>query len=529
MDRLAWSGARTRFPFAALSIALALTGCGDDDTPTTDAGPGDSGMVINLDAGTDAGTTPVDGGIDAGNANACRGYGADCTGERPCIGRGLECLEEFNFPLANGETVRDLPAGSATMGAYFQGGYCTPARPPAVTGGAPLCDPTNDMDPTCGECGSCIDFGLGAMCTANCEPNGTDNSTCRDGSFCALTAEVCIPVGCTTDEECRIERLDENGVPGLQSPRDCMESPNTCDADCYCGEVFCGADDMDDCDCGMIAECTGDAMNSDPLVYNDDPALGCNMDTFECRRPGNPDAEAGDPCTESSDCETDGRCLDEETFEAFEGGYCIKDRCDLAGRECGSNAICANLQSDTDPFFACVGSCNVAEGHNAADPSEWLTNNGSCESDSHACLFDRTNNSGFCFPGEFNDVTENNVGGACDDASDCWSPFGVGRCLTERNGFDNGYCTVNDCAAPGLPADICGEGNSCVTFDPMTNFALCLQGCENASECGAGLGCLALQTGATEKFCFSGCSEDADCRAGESCNGATAMSLGTCE
>ncbi len=503
MDRLAWSGARTRFPFAALSIALALTGCGDDDTPTTDAGPGDSGMVINLDGGTDSGTPQVDGGpgVDAGNPNACRGYGADCTGERPCIGRGLECQQEINYPLAGGETVRDLPAGAETMGTYFQGGYCTPA-PIAMT---PLCDPASETDPTCGECGRCVGLGgNAAMCLGNCEPTGNDNSTCRDGSQCDLGLEVCVPLGCTTDEECRIEREDENGIDGLQAPDDCMEDPNVCDADCYCGEVFCGEDAMDDCDCGMIAECTGDAMNFDPLVYNDDPALGCNMDTFECRRPGRDGAEAGDPCTGADDCETGGRCLDEARFDAFEGGYCIKDRCDLPGRECAGDGVCITLPlGGGNELITCLEGCTIGDGADPMDRSTWLGNNGSCDNDYQACQWDSDANSGYCFPGNHNDVTEPNIGAACEDSEDCWSPFGVGVCAaSEPGGFwpEAGYCTFFNCAAPGMPANACGDDASCV--DVGMGTSICFDDCASNTDCRDGFTCGPIIMGSTDTYCI---------------------------
>ena len=81
------------------------------------------------------------------------------------------------------------------------------------------------------------------------------------------------------------------------------------------------------------------------------------------------------------------------------------------------------------------------------------------------------------------------------------------------------FCTILDCGSPGLPADVCGMGNTCVRID--TDLSACLRVCADASECAAGLACVPTGTAGTN-ICVFGCNDNTECRATETCarNGA---------
>ncbi len=485
-----------------LSLAVA---CGDDDGGT-DAGPRiDVGVARDSGPGRDAGAgrdaaMPDSGSPDSGGGT-CGDLGEACTDVCP---RSAFCQGEIAADRATGDTIDNLPEGADTSVVYFAGGYCTPDD----LSGASMrfCDPSDPEDTTCGDCGVCVDFGVDTMCLRKCEPTNVDNSDCRDGYQCSLNAEGCL-FGCSSDVDCNITRQETNGVPGLQAPEDCEANP---------------------------AMCGGDAMNYDHLVYDTSEAATCNTDTYRCEFEGPPDAEAGIPCTKDTDCESNGFCI---TVDGWSGGYCSKFRCDIDGRSCANGGEC---QDRGLGISLCVGGCTVGTGMgvDAADPDTWRVAEGGCR-EGYTCFWDGESGAGVdgnggCVPGEFNDVTTPNVGGPCDTDADCWSPFGRGFCIGattdagEPTGFAEGYCTVRDCQAPGLPAGICGDGGTCVGgFDrDDPTFALCLDECTTPEDCRDGYGCLEVAAGT--KACFAGCSADTDCKATQRCDIPTGAMVGSC-
>jgi len=522
-------------------LALAGFGCGDDDGDTD---------TITLDFGTpEDGGMPVDGGDvdmggDVGPGPGCV-VGEECTMVRGCRTANAVCFEPSTFegmgPVGLGgeeDPILNHPDGDDTFVAtpLFPGGYCTTSWP--QTGATPAtCNlrGTEDVDPVCGDCSTCIDiFGLDTadntatevpgMCAQNCTPS-LDSNECRDGYDCLLTQEVCF-LGCQSDDECRITREDNNGVEGIQTPADC--DPDATDGDpANCTPDDCGSGSPADADA-----CDNPELNFDNLVYDTESAAICDPDTSRCTgAPSTPTASGGDPCTEDSECEAEGFCIEEDPDDgSWAGGACTKFRCDLAGNECANDGIC---QEAGVGVFACFEGCTVGGFDTTSDPSTWVVDGVSqttCR-EGYGCFWGGaaaggTADNGVCLPIEYSEaVTEPNTGTGCTEDSDCFSPFGNGFCIT-GDSFSEGYCSVRNCAAPwfteGTPEDqnVCGDSGICVNFSPMDDpdptFALCVQECTDASECGDGLGCVDFT--ADNKACWPGCATDADCKTGERCS-----------
>ncbi|MEM9072531.1 MAG: hypothetical protein AAGE52_28750 [Myxococcota bacterium] len=490
----------TRQLGACLILVMACGG-GDDDVPM------DAGVDARDGNLPDTPLPPDDAEPDSAPPGpACGDLGDPCMPDRGCS-RSAFCQAEAaaNFDPAD-EDVVDLPAGTDTTGVLFAGGYGTTDDFSAASRN--ICDPTDTNDTTCGECGSCIALPSDTMCVRNCEPTGTDNSDCRDGYACMIPQGVCFP-GCNSDTECRIGRVESNGIAGLQTPDDCTETP---------------------------ADCGGDATNFDNLVYRTEGNPTCNMETFRCEFEGPAEATAGDTCDTDFDCESNGQCIDftdDDGEPAWPGNYCTKFRCDLDGLECANGGKC---QERGLGDFLCVAGCSVGTGADvdAEDPSTWLVAEGGCR-EGYTCNWDGASGAGVadnggCVPGEFNEVTESNTGGPCTEDADCWSPFGRGFCIDENDGnFLGGYCSQRDCGAPGLPAGICGDGGECIPgFDPDdTTFALCLDACETPEDCRDGYGCIALTAGGNT-HCFPACQEDDECKASQRCEIPVGAMAGDC-
>jgi hypothetical protein len=137
-------------------------------------------------------------------------------------------------------------------------------------------------------------------------------------------------------------------------------------------------------------------------------------------------------------------------------------------------------------------------------------------------------NNGGCVPGNYNAVRTPNVGASCVDESTCYSPYGAGQC---RDFGAGGHCTLFDCLAPGVPADVCGTGALCAMVSG-SDTTFCAQTCTSASQCNPGNGCwdtsvAGIATGGS-RVCFPGCLDTADCRAGETCVGASMTMIGSC-
>jgi hypothetical protein len=128
--------------------------------------------------------------------------------------------------------------------------------------------------------------------------------------------------------------------------------------------------------------------------------------------------------------------------------------------------------------------------------------------------------SGVCDVGNFTGMagTVKKIGEDCADDSECYSPFGQGACAaTALVG-----CTVFDCAAPGMPDDVCGEDAECVeATDGVSVFSLCVAKCSAAETCLRGAACFDLdgdRPSLDDTVCWPLCAEDSECRDEEVCD-----------
>ncbi len=479
-----------RWVTCALWLSGGCGGCGDDAL-VADTG---SGLDATLDAGpVDAG--PPDARRDSRFPDAVVELG--CGGEacdpmRGCVG-GRTCVDEMNTDIggASDPLVGCADGVVSVPTTSFAGGYCT-FLAPIDSGG---CDP--DDEESCGgvDCARCLSAGQTStgvpitLCAPTCTPSLTTNP-CRDTYQCALGTNVCLP-GCGSDLECQVRRADTNG-DGVIDPYDATDNPE------------------------------GDRLKCETEVR-----AYCDMATGRCRHEGIPGAQAGDPCTDDFECEADGECLvDRGADGGFPGGYCIKRGCDLAGNECAGEGKC---QERGFGFPACLAPCEVAATDTADDP---FAPSRDCRA-GYTCFWDGTSGAsttnGACIPANDNDVRTPNIGASCANESECYSPFGLGQC---RDFGAGDHCTLFDCAAPGMPADVCGDAAVCAPVSGSVT-SICIATCESAADCREGNGCwdtsvAGIDTGGAT-VCFPGCLEDGHCLPTQRCVGASMTSVGQCE
>lgn len=358
----------------------------------------------------------------------------------------------------------------------YAGGYCLGNYGPYSAG---ACDPF--VDSTCPACAKCVvlrnDPVHGAVtgCMQRCEVTSagwsSSRSGCRDGYRCnfGVGTEVCVPA-CTSDDECRATWIDAD----------------------HDGERSAGE---------TIYDATSDAT--------------CDAVTGSCiGLPFQPDARPGDPCTSSRDCGSLGHCL--TTWPG--GGYCTRLGCTLDGRGCEPGSICHPLYLHSDG--SCLRSCTFAD---ETDPSQILGRGGGdpdCRSPGYHCMPLEGGPAGGCFAGNFNDVTEPNVGEPCTGNADCYSPYGLGAC---GGVFGVRYCTITQCGpvpfghSGGTRSTLCPEGTVCVG-DPRV-YSHCLRTCDPAlagADCPAQHVCHSMGDPRTP-VCFPRCRGDGDCGGRDRC------------
>ena len=103
------------------------------------------------------------------------------------------------------------------------------------------------------------------------------------------------------------------------------------------------------------------------------------------------------------------------------------------------------------------------------------------------------------------------IGATCAQNAECGTAAGA-ECLTDANGWPNGYCTIRGCSDGTCPG-----GSDC--FETTSSSTLCLKTCAQKSDCPSGYAC--HSAGA----CIPACQGAQDCDAGEVCSPAT----GQCE
>jgi hypothetical protein len=220
--------------------------------------------------------------------------------------------------------------------------------------------------------------------------------------------------------------------------------------------------------------------------------------------------------------------------------------CDAARGE-----IC-DVRAFGAPTTACLEACTVGAETTDAERFGAAGGNPTCDDPGAACFWSGATEAtdapnGSCLPGNYNDESAYDVGTACLDDADCYSPFGYGRCLFTGalDSVESGICAIGGCAGGGgglpigllagrtsqvmLPADlqddVCdtASGDLCVGFSGGATF--CMHRCASASDCPAGYACPAVLSGGG-RICWPNCEVDADCRGGATCRDTLA---GSCE
>lgn len=461
--------AATAFSWACVCVASACS--------TSDRFPNDAGVV---DGGTMGGAPDAAIGGDAG-AIVRGGPGAACEAPADCES-GLFCDAEIDQSFL----AADLPVGVDEIPAsLFPGGSCTsiPAAPFDMMGGS--CDPS--MPPGaqgCGDDGVCVPAQVVRgttvetwyACRRACDP--ADPAGCgRFGYTCDFLYGACAE-GCQSDNECRLRIVDLNG----------------------------------------------DGQRE--FQYDVDSNAFCDPESFRCAHSGS-GGTTGAPCERLDDCDADGVCL--EALLGWAGfpwreGFCSKFGCDVAGRECsGAGATCAPLRTlgggGVTPN-ACLIECTV--GADAAADRLGRDGHGAGCRPGYRCHYNggAGAKAGVCVGGNYNDIAKSNLGDPCDLASQCYSPYGLGQCLSLSVGVvaaSSGVCTIMDCAAPGLPDDVCGKNAVCLGLNGDRSF--CITECVDASGCAPGFACANDDDDeSTPRVCFPACYADEDCRKGaETC------------
>lgn len=461
------SARRAKWIFgSAVLLCLAQACATEDSSPPPEAGSGGGGGVGGSHAAGSGGR----------NVSGTPQLGAACMADNDCAG-GYRCDAE----IKNIVKVANAPGGQVDQ-SLFPGGSCTPI--PVATfdsNGKTSCDPRNPRGSQgCTEDGVCSVENVGGntkvACRKACEPNADESGCDRAGYTCDFVDHDCIE-GCRSDAECRILLLDSNG--------------------------------------------DGDP---DGVDYDSASSLTCETKTGRCVHPPGPQHD-GQSCMQSEDCTDDGLCIPANAAPAglrFPDGHCTRRGCDVEGRECDDGTVCEPLrpwlgESETEPL--CLTRCKV--GAEAEGLRLGKSGHGEGCRAGYRCHYNGGPgaDSGVCVGGIYNDVKTNNVGAPCKTNDECYSPYGLGYCLVyslPNNTQSPGICTVMDCAVPGVPKDLCGAGNECVSQD--TDESSCLHNCKSATECPSGFACTDDDNDkATAKTCYPLCLAAEDCRMNEKC------------
>lgn len=467
---------------SALCMGATFVGaCGDDSHDGQTADGGVAGGAGRAAAGS--------GGGSAGRkATGTAQLGAACKTDADCAG-GYVCDVE----IKQTEKVPGAPSGSVDN-VVFSGGSCTPIKLATYdqTGSGRSCDPTQPRGSQgCGSDGQCAvvrevqsNASVPAVaCRVSCEPSAAESGCDREGYACDLVEGVCED-GCHSDTECRISALDTDG--------------------------------------------DGQA---DQLEYDGSSPNHCDLKTARCRHPAGASA-SGEPCADDTECAEDGQCLPASSpvaGQTFPGGLCTRIGCQYPGFECDKGTVCESLRPwlDESPSIPlCFQHCTV--GAEKEDFRLGKSGHGEGCRDGYRCHYNGGpgTDGGVCVGGNYNDVKTNNIGSQCKTDAECYSPFGMGACLfysTSSTQQLPGICTIFDCAAPGMPADLCGSRNECVSVGSSDGTS-CMHHCSSADECPQGFACTDDDgEPGTPSNCIPACLTNADCRSKEQCVRRTAM------
>ncbi|MEZ4225538.1 MAG: hypothetical protein R3B13_31590 [Polyangiaceae bacterium] len=198
-------------------------------------------------------------------------------------------------------------------------------------------------------------------------------------------------------------------------------------------------------------------------------AVGCS--SSDSNGGGGPSAKLGEPgCVAKTDCTACGTCMDSCLCQTGDPAAC-----GVCGGT-GTGGLGAGGMGTGSTGAGGVGVAGAAGSSGACTPSA---------------------------PGA--------IGATCTGNTECGTAAGA-ECLTDANGWANGYCTVRGCSDGTCPA-----ASDC--FQTTSGSSLCLKTCTQKSDCPCGYAC--HSAGA----CVPACQGPQDCEAGEVCSQAT----GQCE
>lgn len=490
---------RIAYSFGLLSTALGalvLAGCPED---VIDA---DAAMVdapISTDdaaAADDAGRDAARGGDTGASCGTVGNVGGSCAAAM-CF-EPWTCQEEVTATRPS--IRRDGSPGRALTIRYFPGGLCEGS-----------CDPNLN-----GQCNSC----------STCLSNGVDGTTGAETGSCYQTCSA-----------------DIDGRGGCNPGYGCNRAYLACVPEC---QIVAG---VDTCHFSFVDD--DDNPSTAAVIYDEgaDYASSCNVATGLCERTGRAGATAGDDCEDDFDCEDDGTCLSGDTAATpvtLRDGYCIRLGCNETDLACQTGDVCTQSLFGM-PGGVCMQGCVVGAETTDEQRVGLAGHNPGC-GEGESCFWSGVHGAsaalnGGCYPGNYNAVPAYNVGAECQTDAECWSPFGLGRCLfgegnTLGDRVGRGICAVGGCG--GSPVGLAVAGGAVTVPDPNTvcqtsagtsganndicvNFSdtqsFCLTSCTAASECPTGYACPTL--GGTPiaplRLCWPSCMRNADCREGASC------------
>ncbi len=474
---------------SSCSFPSCSSGCADDERPRLDAWTAPDAQFIDATnlhdvRGVDAVVPPRTCG-DPGQLGGHCGAGG-CADP-------WTCQEEITSDLPSVTRADPSMDGRAFPARYFLGSTCIGA---CVLGSATECN----------DCSRCVDFGIfddGAHlgeCRATCDADLSGRGGCVGSFACERGELACL-------EACAVS------LDGVDS---CQFTFEDRDADPDTRETIV--------DEGI------------------DFPRTCNEATGLCETIGRMGATAGDDCVTDFDCEDDGTCVRSDATEpitTLSDGYCIRRGCNETDLPCREGDVCAHSLFEL-PGGACMQGCEV--GAETMDSERLGAAGGHPECGANeACFWDGTHRlsdplNGACYPGNYNDVPAYNVGAECQRDDECWSPFGLGRCLFlddeayARTG--RGICVVGGCGATtdgiGLrvadealpverPDDLCRGGTDiCVGLIEQQTY--CIHQCDDALACPDGWACPNLGDALRPlRVCWPMCLADTDCRTGVRC------------
>ncbi len=483
----------------ACCVVMAMVGCdgprvevdaGRDagTTPMMDAGEDDAGSPTP-DAGRDTGTPPGDAGGDDGattedaattdDAATTEDAGSDASDPDACV------------PVACGATECGVDVRDDGCGTLLNCGLC------GIGGGC-----NDDAGCTAGnECITEAETGwtdgycsrecrVNADCTASshcafrdpltligtCVRNCTTDADCRAGYACRDEDEdtaaslECVPTGSgtgTVGDACAAHGDCGGGADGF-----CLIEPNgwhegycsqTCSLATPCPTgSHCGFFDSTTGQGVCLLNCTGDTdCRADGyLCFNGD---GDTLPIDECFPAATGTGLPGEACTGAWDCGGGqfGACFDEDGD--FRGGYCTRG-CASAS-DCPSGSHCSAFATSTGTTRICTPNC---------------VDDAGCRSDGYACYDVNGDGTTECWSAG---TGTSPIGGAC---AGVWECAGRDRSVCLRRpdfDFADGYCTFFGCTDTGT--DACPVGSHC-SADSFTSggapFPICLDDCSTTTD-----------------------------------------------